>query len=167
MNIGWLLDFCNFRRWLPKALRHVSHLAVNSAAAGQRGDQSKNNSQGAFATHCWSLVSSTQSAKPKEAATSRIDPDPSYLRTGVGNQLEQHFDPIPAIITWSALVERVTPKKDFRKQPSDGTLVDNQDSDWGSWAHADPELSALLKFYTPVHTIGGIDILQRTNEARS
>jgi hypothetical protein len=81
--------------------------------------------------------------------------------------LEQHFDPIPAIITWSALVERVTPNKDFRKQPPDVILVDNQDSDWGSWAHADPELSALLKSYTPVQTVGGIDILQRTNEARS
>jgi hypothetical protein len=89
--------------------------------------------------------------------------------------LEQHFDPIPAIITWSALAlfrtlsseQRLTPNKDFRKQPSDVILVDNQDSDWGSWAHADPELSALLKSYTPVQTIRGINILQRTNEARS
>jgi hypothetical protein len=82
--------------------------------------------------------------------------------------LEQHFDPIPAIITWSALVEGVTPNKDSRKQPPDVILVDNQEnSDWGSWAHADPELSALLKSYTPVQTINRIDILQRTNEARS
>jgi hypothetical protein len=63
--------------------------------------------------------------------------------------------------------ERAGLIEDFRKQPPDVILVDNQDSDWGSWAHADPELSALLKAYTPVQTIKGIDILQRTNEARS
>ncbi len=63
--------------------------------------------------------------------------------------------------------ERAGLIEDFRKQPPDVILVDNQDSDWGSWAHADPELSALLKSYTPVQTINGIDILQRTNEARS
>ncbi len=51
-------------------------------------------------------------------------------------------------------------------QPPDVILIDNQDSDWGSWAHADSELSALLKSYIPVRTINGIDILQRT-EARS
>jgi hypothetical protein len=63
--------------------------------------------------------------------------------------------------------ERAGLIEDFRKQPPDVILVDNQDSDWGSWARADPELSALLKSYTPVQTINGIDILQRTNEARS
>ena len=63
--------------------------------------------------------------------------------------------------------ERAGLIEDFRKQPPDVILVDNQDSDWGNWAHADPELSALLKSYTPVRTIQGIDILQRTNEARS
>jgi hypothetical protein len=63
--------------------------------------------------------------------------------------------------------ERAGLIEDFRKQPPDVILVDNQDRDWGSWAHADPELSALLKPYTPVRTINGVDILQRTNEARS
>src|SRR5438876_354124 len=63
--------------------------------------------------------------------------------------------------------ERAGLLEDFRKQPPDVILIDNQDSDWGSWAHADPELSALLKSYTPVQTIKGVDILQRTNEARS
>jgi len=63
--------------------------------------------------------------------------------------------------------ERAGLIEDFRKQPPDVILIDNQDSDWGSWAHADPELSALLESYTPVQTIKGIDILQRTNEARS
>jgi hypothetical protein len=63
--------------------------------------------------------------------------------------------------------ERAGLIEDFRKQPPDVILVDNQASDWGSWAHADPELSALLKAYTPVQTIKGIDILQRANEARS
>src|SRR5258706_3579682 len=63
--------------------------------------------------------------------------------------------------------ERAGLIEDFRKQPPDVILVDNQDSHWGSWARADPELSALLKSYTPVQTINGIDILQRTNEARS
>ncbi len=63
--------------------------------------------------------------------------------------------------------ERAGLIEDFRKQPPDVILVDNQDSDWGSWAHADPELSALLESYTPVQTIKGIDILQRTSAARS
>src|SRR5437667_2903985 len=63
--------------------------------------------------------------------------------------------------------ERAGLLEDFRKQPPDVILIDNQDSDWGGWAHADPELSALLKSYTPVQTIKGVDILQRTNEARS
>jgi hypothetical protein len=63
--------------------------------------------------------------------------------------------------------ERAGLIEDFRKQPPDVILVDNQDSDWGSWAQADPELSALLKLYTPVQTIKGIDILRRSNEARS
>lgn len=61
--------------------------------------------------------------------------------------------------------ERAGLIEDFRKQPPDIILVDNQDSDWGRWAHADPELSALLKSYTQVQDIEGIDILQRTNEA--
>src|SRR5713226_1821406 len=70
MNIGWLLNFGYFRRWLPKAFRQVSHAAIDRATAEQRGDQPKNNSQGALATHPQSLISFTRSAKPKEASTS-------------------------------------------------------------------------------------------------
>jgi hypothetical protein len=50
---------------------------------------------------------------------------------------------------------------DFRKMPPDVVLIDNQNSDWGDWIHADPELSALLKPYVPVRTIDGIEILRR------
>ncbi len=60
--------------------------------------------------------------------------------------------------------ERAGLIEDFRKQPPDVILIDNQNSDWGRWASADPDLSALLKPYTPVRTIEGIDILQRTSE---
>jgi hypothetical protein len=50
---------------------------------------------------------------------------------------------------------------DFRKQPPDVVLVDNDKSDWGAWAAVDPELSALLKPYLLVETVKGIDILHR------
>ena len=50
---------------------------------------------------------------------------------------------------------------DFRRMPPDVVLIDNKNSDWGDWAHADPELSALLKSYVPVRTIDGIEILRR------
>ncbi|HLJ00843.1 MAG TPA: hypothetical protein VKT76_14090 [Bradyrhizobium sp.] len=63
--------------------------------------------------------------------------------------------------------ERAGLIEDFRRQPPDVVLIDNQDSDFGSWAHADLELSALLSSYTVVRTIKGIDILRRTNGARS
>ncbi len=63
--------------------------------------------------------------------------------------------------------ERAGLIEDFRRQPPDVVLIDNQDSDWGSWAHADPELSALLSSYTPVRTIKGIDILRRMDGAKS
>ncbi|WP_295849027.1 hypothetical protein [Tardiphaga sp.] len=52
--------------------------------------------------------------------------------------------------------------EDFRKQPPDVVLVDNDHTDWGAWAAADPELSALLKPYERVRTIHAIDILRRT-----
>lgn len=58
--------------------------------------------------------------------------------------------------------ERAGLIEDFRKQPPDVILIDNQTSDWGRWAYADPEIAALLKPYAPVKTIDGIDILQRT-----
>lgn len=50
---------------------------------------------------------------------------------------------------------------DFRTQPPDVVLIDNDNSDWGAWAQADPELSALLKPYVLTQTIRGIDVLHR------
>jgi hypothetical protein len=82
--------------------------------------------------------------------------------------LDQTIDPQTAArLEVYVARERAGLIEDFRKQPPDVILIDNQDSDWGRWAHADPELSALLKSYTPVQTIEGIDILQRTNGAQS
>jgi len=63
--------------------------------------------------------------------------------------------------------ERADLIEDFRKQPPDVVVIDNQNSDWGSWAAADPELSALLKPYVPVKNINGIEILRRADPARS
>jgi hypothetical protein len=63
--------------------------------------------------------------------------------------------------------ERADLIEDFRKQPPDVVVIDNQDSDWGSWAAADPELSALLKAYVSVKNINGIEILRRADQTRS
>jgi hypothetical protein len=52
---------------------------------------------------------------------------------------------------------------DFQNHPPDIILVDNLSSDWGAWAHADAEISALLKPYTLAQTIHGIDILRRNH----
>src|SRR3954469_8733883 len=52
--------------------------------------------------------------------------------------------------------------EDFRKLPPDLVLVDNLRSEWGAWARADAEVSELLKPYTLVRTVDGIDILRRT-----
>jgi hypothetical protein len=46
-------------------------------------------------------------------------------------------------------------------------VIDNQNSDWGSWAAADPELSELLKPYVFVKNINGIEILRHADQARS
>jgi hypothetical protein len=62
--------------------------------------------------------------------------------------------------------ERAGLVEDFRKQPPDVLVIDNQNSDWGSWAAADPELSVLLKPYVPVKDINGIEILRRADQAR-
>ncbi|WP_065753921.1 hypothetical protein [Bradyrhizobium paxllaeri] len=59
--------------------------------------------------------------------------------------------------------ERAGLIEDFRKQPPDVVVIDNQDSDWGNWAAADPELSALLKAYVSVKNINGIEILRRAD----
>ncbi|NOJ39416.1 DUF3488 domain-containing protein [Bradyrhizobium australiense] len=63
--------------------------------------------------------------------------------------------------------ERAGLIEDFRKQPPDVVVIDNQDSDWGSWAAADPELSQLLKSYALVKNINGIEILRRVDQTRS
>jgi hypothetical protein len=63
--------------------------------------------------------------------------------------------------------ERAGLIEDFRKQPPDVLVIDNQNSDWGSWAAADPELSVLLKPYVLVTSINGIEILRRADPALS
>ena len=63
--------------------------------------------------------------------------------------------------------ERAGIVEDFRKRPPDVVVIDNQDSDWGNWAAADPELSALLKPYVSVKSINGIEILRRADQGRS
>jgi hypothetical protein len=51
--------------------------------------------------------------------------------------------------------------EDFRKLPPDLVLVDNLRNEWGAWARADAEVSQLLKPYTLVRSVEGIDILRR------
>ena len=53
--------------------------------------------------------------------------------------------------------------EDFKKLPPDLVLVDNLRSEWGAWARADTEVSELLKPYTLVRSVEGIDILRRNN----
>jgi hypothetical protein len=52
--------------------------------------------------------------------------------------------------------------EDFRKLPPDIVLVDNLRDGWGDWARADAELSQLLKSYSLVRSVAGVDILRRT-----
>lgn len=59
--------------------------------------------------------------------------------------------------------ERAGLIEDFRKQTPDVVVIDNQNSDWGKWAAADPELSELLKAYVPVKNVDGIEILRRAD----
>ena len=51
--------------------------------------------------------------------------------------------------------------EDFKRLPPDVVLVDNLRDSWGEWARADSELTQLLKPYSLVRTIEGIDILRR------
>jgi hypothetical protein len=51
---------------------------------------------------------------------------------------------------------------DFRKQPPDVVLIDNQNSNWGEWVRSDPELKALLEPYVLVQTVDGVEILKRS-----
>jgi hypothetical protein len=42
-------------------------------------------------------------------------------------------------------------------------LIDNLRNKWGVWARADAEISQLLKPYTLVRSVEGIDILRRND----
>jgi hypothetical protein len=53
--------------------------------------------------------------------------------------------------------------EDFRKLPPDLVLIDNLRNDWGAWARADAEVSQLLKPYSLVRSVAGIDILRRND----
>ncbi|WP_426528536.1 hypothetical protein [Bradyrhizobium sp. McL0615] len=53
--------------------------------------------------------------------------------------------------------------EDFKKLPPDLVLVDNLRNKWGAWARADAEISQLLKPYTLVRSVEGIDILRRSD----
>jgi hypothetical protein len=59
-------------------------------------------------------------------------------------------------------LERTWLIEDFEKLPPDVVLIDNLRDGWGAWARADAELSQLLKPYTLMQSIAGIDILRRT-----
>src|ERR1700730_4499296 len=50
--------------------------------------------------------------------------------------------------------------EDFKRMPPDVVLVDNLRDGWGAWARADQEVAQLLKTYTLVQSIEGIDILR-------
>ena len=53
--------------------------------------------------------------------------------------------------------------EDFKKLPPDIVLIDNLRNDWGAWARADAEVTELLKPYTLVRNVGGIDVLRRND----
>jgi hypothetical protein len=59
-------------------------------------------------------------------------------------------------------LERAWLIEDFKKLPPDVILVDNLRDGWGAWARADAELSQMLRPYTLVQSIDGIDILRRS-----
>jgi len=52
---------------------------------------------------------------------------------------------------------------DFKKLPPDIVLVDNLRDEWGDWARSDAELSQLLRPYSLVRSVEGIDILRRSD----
>ncbi|WP_245320174.1 hypothetical protein [Bradyrhizobium lablabi] len=53
--------------------------------------------------------------------------------------------------------------EDFRKLPPDIVLIDNLRDDWGAWARADAEVTQLLRAYTLVGSVAGIDVLRRND----
>jgi hypothetical protein len=58
--------------------------------------------------------------------------------------------------------ERTWLIEDFKRLPPDVLLIDNLRDGWGEWARADSELTELLRPYTLVKSVQGIDILRRT-----
>lgn len=52
--------------------------------------------------------------------------------------------------------------EDFKKLPPDIVLIDDLRDRWGDWARADAELAQLLKPYSPVGSVDGVEILRRT-----
>jgi hypothetical protein len=58
--------------------------------------------------------------------------------------------------------ERTWLIEDFKRLPPDVVLIDNLRDGWGEWARADSELTELLRPYTLVKSVQGIDILRRT-----
>lgn len=61
--------------------------------------------------------------------------------------------------------ERAWLIEDIRRQPPTVVVVDNMGGRWGEWIAADPELSALLKPYAKADSVGGVDILIRSDAA--
>jgi hypothetical protein len=59
-------------------------------------------------------------------------------------------------------LERAWLIEDFKKLPPDVVLVDNLRDGWGALSRVDAELSQLLRPYTLVQSVEGIDILRRT-----
>ena len=56
--------------------------------------------------------------------------------------------------------------EDFRKLPPDIVLVDNLRDGWGDWARADAELSQLLKPYSLVRSVQGVESCAGRNDPR-
>jgi hypothetical protein len=69
--------------------------------------------------------------------------------------------PTDAMLNDYLALERKWLIEDFEKLPPDIVLVDNLRDAWGDWARADAELSQLLKPYSLVSSVEGIDILRR------
>jgi hypothetical protein len=70
--------------------------------------------------------------------------------------------PTDARLNDDLALERKWLIEDFRKTPPDIVLVDNLRDGWGDWARADAEVAQLLKPYSRVRSVEGIDILRRT-----
>jgi hypothetical protein len=58
-------------------------------------------------------------------------------------------------------LERTWLIEDFKRLPPDILLIDNLRDGWGEWARADSDLTELLRPYTLVKSVEGIDVLRR------